>query len=117
MVFSSLLFLFAFLPLTLALYYLSPARARNGVALVASLLFYAWGAPRFIFVLLMLCVVDFVIGRRLVPGAALAPGRRKALLGLAVMLNLAGLVYFKYANFLADQLTALLGALGMTPLP
>ena len=51
MIFSSLTFLFVFLPLTLAAYYACPARHRNAVALAASLLFYAWGAPRFVIVL------------------------------------------------------------------
>jgi alginate O-acetyltransferase complex protein AlgI len=117
MVFSSLLFLFAFLPLTLAAYYLSPPRWRNTAALVASLIFYAWGAPRFVFVMLALCVVDYAAGRHLAPDAPVTPGRRRAILAVAVVLNLAGLLYFKYANFLVDQLNALAGACGAGPLP
>ena len=56
MVFSSLLFLYAFLPVFLALYYLAPLRYRNAVALGGSLLFYGWGEPGFLGILIGVCV-------------------------------------------------------------
>lgn len=59
MVFSSLLFLFLFLPVFLAVYYLTPARFRNATALAGSLVFYAWGAPRFVFALIGLSALDY----------------------------------------------------------
>ena len=62
MVFSSLLFLFIFLPLTLAAYYLTPARYRNIPALLASLLFFAWGAPRIVFLLAGTSLADYLAG-------------------------------------------------------
>ena len=115
MVFSSLTFLYLFLPLTLAAYTLAPARARNGVALAASLLFFAWGAPRFVFLLVAGCLMDFVIGNRLAPGAAGAAARRRWL-GLGLAVNLALLLYFKYANFGMEQLNALRALAGRGPL-
>ena len=114
MVFSSLTFLYLFLPLTLAAYHLAPPRARNGVALAASLLFFAWGAPRFVFLLAAGCLMDYAIGRRLTPGAAAAAARRRWL-GLGLAVNLALLLYFKYANFGLEQLNALRALAGREP--
>ena len=64
MVFSSLLFLFRFLPAVLLLYYIAPRKCRNVILLLFSLFFYAWGEPKY--VLLMLCsiTVDFFIGKK-----------------------------------------------------
>lgn len=114
MVFSSLLFLFLYLPVSLLVYYLTPARYRNWPALAASLLFFAWGAPLFVFVLMATSLVDYQAGGRLAPGAR--PDRqRKGLLALAVTVNLGLLLYFKYANFFVEQLNALLSAGGFDP--
>ena len=111
MVFSSLFFLFQFLPLTLLAYYLAPARAKNAVLLAASLFFYAWGAPRFVFVLVATALFDYLLG------AGLAGGGRAARVRLTIGLvaNALALLYFKYANFFVDQLNALLHACGSGP--
>lgn len=114
MVFSSLHFLFLFLPLALGLYFLTPARYRNGPALAASLFFFAWGAPRFVCVLMATSLLDFLAGRRLAPNTA-PDARRRRLLALAVGLNLAILLSFKYANFFVDQFNALRAAAGFAP--
>lgn len=115
MVFSSLTFLLLFLPVALLVYYVSPRKARNGVALAASLFFYAWGAPRFILVLVSACVWNYAAGRMLDrPGAT--PGWRKAWVTAGVAVNVAVLVYFKYANFLAEELNVVLGAIGFGPM-
>ena len=114
MVFSSITFLFLFLPLTLAVYYACPARHRNLVALVASGLFYAWGAPRFVIVLFVSGAVDYVLSRELPPGRS-PTGRRKGVLALAVALNIVLLLYFKYANFFVTELNALLARFGGGP--
>jgi alginate O-acetyltransferase complex protein AlgI len=114
MVFSSLLFLFLFLPVTLGVYFLTPARYRNMPALAASLLFFAWGAPRIVFLLAATSLVDYLAGSRLAPGR-LPDRRRKGLLAAAILLNLGFLLYFKYANFFVDQVNALLAATGMDP--
>ncbi len=116
MVFSSLVFLFTFLPITLLAYYATPTRHRNLVALAASCFFYAWGAPRFIFVLAVSCAFDYLLGRRLHDTPPGRKRRRHALLGTAVAINLSVLFYFKYANFFVEQVNQLLAALGGRPL-
>ena len=111
MVFSSLTFLFVFLPLTLALYYASPNRGRNAVALAASLFFYAWGAPRFVIVLVVSSLADYLLSHQL-PEGKRAPGARRGILALAVAMNIGLLLYFKYANFFVAELNGWLARFG-----
>ena len=103
MIFSSLPFLYYFLPLVLLLYYLVPSRARNAFLLLASLLFYAWGEPRYLLVMLAATALGY--------GFGLAIERwqrfRKPLLVLSVTSSLGFLVYFKYADFFLENLNAL----------
>ncbi|MCD6346868.1 MAG: MBOAT family protein [Bacteroidales bacterium] len=109
MVFSSSLFLLYFLPVFLLTYFLVSKPYKNLVALVASVLFYMWGAPVFIFVVAASIVADFFIVRWL----ASEQGRKKRLgLALSVILNVGLLVYFKYANFLVDNLNELILSMG-----
>jgi len=115
MPFSSVAFLFGFLPAFLLIYLVAPARLRNAVALLGSLCFYAWGAPRFLPMLIVVSAIDFVFSRQI---ARTEPGstRRRTLLALAVSLNLALLFYFKYANFLVhegNRLAATFGSHGL----
>lgn len=111
MVFSSITFLFVFLPVALAAYYACPERHRNAVALAASLFFYAWGAPRFVLVLVASSLLDYVLSRELPAGRR--PERvRRGILALAVALNVSLLLYFKYANFFVENLNAWLGRFG-----
>ena len=113
MVFSSLLFLFLFLPAFLAAYYLTPNRHRNVTAVLASLIFYAWGAPRFLFVLVGCAVIDYHISRwmfRTAPG-----GRRKTWAALSLSINIGLLLFFKYANFGVEQFNSLLVTCGLSP--
>jgi len=115
MPFSSVAFLFGFLPVFLLVYLLAPARLRNAVALLGSLCFYAWGAPRFLPMLIAVSAVDFAFSRQI---ARAEPGskRRRNLLVLAVSLNLALLAYFKYANFFVhegNRVAALFGGRGV----
>ncbi|MFN7990364.1 MAG: MBOAT family O-acyltransferase [Thermoanaerobaculia bacterium] len=115
MVFSTALFLLFFLPAFLAGYWLLPRRARNAWLLLASALFYAWGAPRFLFVVLGVTFLDFrFVGRM---AACDDPGRKKAWLAASLGMNLGLLAYFKYSGFLVANLNALLGAAGLGPLP
>ncbi|HPT16454.1 MAG TPA: MBOAT family protein [Kiritimatiellia bacterium] len=111
MVFSSITFLFVFLPVALAAYYACPERHRNAVALAASLFFYAWGAPRFVLVLVASSLLDYVLSREL-PAGRRPERARRWILGLAVALNVSLLLYFKYANFFVDNLNAWLGRFG-----
>ena len=102
-VFSSVTFLFVFLPLLLAAYYLLPAQARawrNGVLLAFSLFFYGYGGPRFLLLMLLSIAVNYT-------GALwAAPGRRhaKAVMAVTTAVNLALLGWFKYAGFLCSNL-------------
>jgi alginate O-acetyltransferase complex protein AlgI len=104
--------LHAFLPAFLVVYWATPRVAKNHVAILASVVFYAWGAPRFLPVVLGLGIVDFAISRRL---AVLAPGRgKKLLLAAGVTVHLSVLAYFKYSNFFIGELNTVFGHHGLT---
>ena len=104
MVFSSTLFLFYFLPAFLLLYFAVPARAKNAVALLASLGFYAWGGLNFLALFLASVVVNFALIRAM--DAAPERGRKRLFLVLSIVLNVGMLFYFKYANFFLDNASA-----------
>lgn len=99
MVFSSLLFLFRFLPLALILYFLSPKRARNAVLFFISLIFYAWGEPVYMVLMIFSTVVDYLHGR-LVERWKAAGDLKKARLTVAssAIINLGLLALFKYSG-------------------
>lgn len=106
MAFSSMAFLFGFLPLALLCYFLTPARLRTGrnmVLLLFSLAFYAWGGVRLLPALLASCAVNWGAARLAAPGRR----HRKAILCAALALNLGMLGYFKYTGFLLNNLKAL----------
>ncbi len=103
MVFSSIVFLGLFLPVTFVAYYLAPVRFRNALLALASIVFYAWGEPRFVILMLGSVAMNFW-GARLLDRTR---ARRRVLGGL-VGLNLLLLGIFKYANFAVDNLNALL---------
>lgn len=115
MVFSSAIFVFYFLPLFFLLYYSVPVRFKNAVILAGSILFYAWGAPRFIFVILGTTAADFF----LVQWMDRMQSRRKriALLVLSLSINLGLLVYFKYSNFFVENINRGLTVLGWGQIP
>ena len=99
MLFSSNVFLFAFLPAVLAVYYVCPRRWRNPVLLVFSLFFYGWGEPRYLALMAGTIVMDYLcglwIGRQRSRG-----GTGRSALTVGVVLNLSLLVFFKYGSFL-----------------
>ena len=100
MVFSSAVFLFAFLPIVFLLHtVIRNTTARNVLLIVASLLFYAWGEPVYVLLLLASILVNFVLGRYV--------WGRKPVLVAAVVINLAFLIVFKYAGFIVDTINAL----------
>lgn len=111
MVFSSVFFLAVFLPVFLLVYHVVPTRFKNWVILLASLFFYAWGAPKFIFIVVGAVIIDFYIINRLYQSSN--SSYRKWLLALSVGINLGLLVYFKYANFFVDNFNFLLSQLGI----
>ena len=108
MVFSTIIFLFRFLPITLALYYLAPAKLKNTVLFVCSLVFYCWGEVRFFPVMLALILINYLCGLGLEAFDA-KPGVRKVLLLVALAASLGMLFYFKYANFVLHSINSLLG--------
>ena len=100
MVFSSLLFLFRFLPLVLILYYAVPRRLRNLVLLLVSLVFYAWGEPVYVFLMVVSILISWTGG--LMVDHYLYAGRRKAAkisLAVSVAAGLSLLGFFKYSDF------------------
>ena len=110
MVFSSTTFLLAFLPLVAILYYICPRKLRNGLLLVFSLLFYGWGEPKYILIMLFSTVFDYCNG--LAIGHFRSKGRAggaKAVLVISVVGNLAILGFFKYTDFAISNLNGLLG--------
>lgn len=110
MVFSSSLFLLYFLPAFLIIYFLLGKKLKNLFALAASIFFYAWGAPDFIFIVLGSIVIDFYI----VEWLNRSSGKKKRiLLGLSVMLNVGLLLYFKYANFFIENINGVLSGWGI----
>lgn len=108
MVFSSTLFLVYFLPIFIGLYLLTPSKCRNLTALVASTLFYAWGAPLFVFVVYGSLILDFWLVKQLAK-----PSQRKWYVAASVILNIGLLGYFKYANFFVENFNAILGSFGV----
>ena len=120
MVFSSIVFIFTFLPLVILAYYLAPVKLRNLVLLLASLVFYAWGEPVYIFLMLYSILFNYVMGldiaRQQEKGKR---GRGSLMLGVAVNLLLLG--FFKYYGFLAENVSRLLSlelpavSLGLIP--
>ncbi len=99
MVFSSAIFLFAFLPIVLLLYCLAGQRLKNGILLAASLLFYAYGEPKFVFVMLASIVLNYAFAMLIeLPGYGSKRWRRDWLLA-ALTCNLGILFVFKYLNF------------------
>lgn len=110
MVFSSVIFLVYFLPIFLAIYFITPRAAKNYVLLAASIFFYQWEAPRFIFVILGTTALDFYLVKTL--HNASTEKKRRLFLVLSLCLNLGLLFYFKYCNFFIDNLNLLLGSFG-----
>ena len=109
MVFSSATFLLLFLPLSVILYYLMPGRAAKNVWLfVISLVFYAWGEPVYIWLMLVSVVGNWLFGIAL--GRGESQGSKRVLLVCDLVLNLALLGFFKYEGFIAENLNAILGS-------
>jgi alginate O-acetyltransferase complex protein AlgI len=112
MIFSSVTFLFLFLPLVLAASLAAPGKYRNHVLFAASLLFYLWGEGVYILLLLFSISATYFLGRSL---EQLHGRRRKIFLALGITLNLLPLFFFKYLNFTADALAPILALAGTDP--
>ena len=115
MVFSSPIFLFLFLPIVLTGYFFLPGlKLKNLWLLVFSLVFYAWGEPVFIQLALVSTLMNYFLGRWVDRTEDVY--WRKFAVGMAVSLNLGLLVFYKYANFLVNNLNALLGEFKVPPI-
>ena len=104
MVFSSTIFIFLFLPLVLLCYFLAPKKLKNYILLLFSLVFYIFGGPKFLVVLLLVVLIDYI-------GAILInkTKKKKLFLILTLILNIATLVYFKYTGFFLENLNNFFG--------
>ena len=104
MVFSSIPFLFFFLPIFLIIYYLVSFRFKNITLLIFSLIFYAWGEPIYIILMVFSSIVDYTNGRMIEK----YPNKKKIFMILSVINNLSLLGFFKYSNFLITNINNLL---------
>ncbi len=107
MVFSSILFLFRFLPIFMIIYFLAPGRVKNLVLFLGSLIFYAWGEPVYVVLMLFSTVSDYIHGRLI--GSRRGTKAAKWLLVSSVVINLLMLGFFKYADFLIQTINSVSG--------
>lgn len=112
MVFSSITFLLYFLPIFLLVYNLIDKRFKNYFILLASIVFYAWGASDFIIILVLSTIIDFYIVKALYESPK--KKRKQLLLFCSIFMNVGLLAYFKYANFFIDNVNQFLGALNVS---
>lgn len=106
MLFSSITFLFLFLPVTVLIYYLVPQKTRNLVLLIASLFFYAWGEPVYVVLMILSILLNFFCGKDIGKKRA-DPVRAKRSLIFAVVMNVLILGFFKYYGLLMETLNVL----------
>lgn len=119
MVFSSLEFLFFYLPAVLFIYFLIPAKylaARNFALLAVSLLFYGWSEPTYIWIMFLSIAIDYICGRLVGKYKQTAPKKAKAALVTSIVLNLSILGFFKYADFIIQNLSLIPALSGLKPL-
>ncbi len=107
MLFSSITFLYYFLPLVLILYFIVPTKLKNVVLLLVSLLFYAWGEPKCVFLMLATILFNYIFGLLIEKSQSKAV--KKAYLTISVTGTLSGLLYFKYAGFFVENFSAITG--------
>ncbi|MBE6601463.1 MAG: MBOAT family protein [Ruminococcaceae bacterium] len=107
MVFSSLIFLYAYLPLTLLCYYFVPQKLRNLVLFAFSLLFYGWGEPIYVVLMALSITTAYLFGFLIERYKPTNPKRAKTAMIASVAVNLSFLLFFKYYNFFAENLSLL----------
>lgn len=106
MVFSSIIFIFTFLPITLILYYISPRRIKNITLLMASLIFYAWGEPKYIFLMVLTIIFDYFAALLISKNLS---NRKKSrwIFIFTIIMNIAILGFFKYFGFIVENINSL----------
>ena len=108
MVFSSILFIFRFLPIAMILYFLTPTKFKNLTLLIVSLIFYSWGEPKYFLIMVASIVVDYLVSR----GIEKSRNNKKIcilLLSISMIFNLGMLFFFKYFNFFIENVNNILG--------
>lgn len=109
MVFSSTIFLCVYLPLVLLGYYICPKKGRNLFLLIVSLVFYAWGEPKYVFLMIFSILVNYIFGR-LMDKHRENKKRMKLMLVLSVVIDLGLLSVFKYTDFIITNVNAIFGS-------
>ena len=109
MVFSSTIFLCVYLPLVLLGYYICPKKGRNLFLLIVSLVFYAWGEPKYVFLMIFSSLISYVFGRLMDKNRG-RQKRMKLMLVLSVVIDLGLLSVFKYTDFIITNVNAIFGA-------
>ena len=109
MLFSSITFLYYFLPLTLLVYYLAPAKAKNGILFLASFFFYLWGEPKYSILLLASVGTGYLGGRCIAYAGKWGRNCKKVVTGCFIAVTLSVLVFFKYTDFLIGSVNKATG--------
>ena len=110
MVFSSNIFLLYFMPIFFLVYFILPKKIRNYILLIASLFFYAWGAPEFVIQLIVSTILNFYLVKWMCKTEKI--GLRKLLCGLSIAVPIGLLLFYKYGNFTMENLNVVLGWMG-----
>ena len=108
MVFSSIIFIFAFLPITLLLYYIAPEILKNPVLLIFSLIFYAWGEPVYVVLMIFSIVFNYVMGLDIEERLKIGKQTAKRSLIFTIIVDIGLLGFFKYYGFLSTNLNLIL---------
>lgn len=108
MIFSSLLFLFWFIPIFFFIYYLAPPKLKNAVLLIGSIAFYAWGEPKYLILIFVSILVNYLAG--ILMQKADRTSVRRLVLIIALVYDFSMLLVFKYTNFFIGNINALLGS-------
>ena len=109
MVFSELTFLYYFLPIVMVIYFFLPTKGRNILIFITGLIFYAWGEPFYVFIMLLSTAIDYTAGRLMDRWDDDNSKRKKCLL-VSVCMNVGLLAIFKYSDFITDNINALIGS-------
>lgn len=109
MVFSSIVFLYFFLPIALGAYFIAPKKAKNFVLLVTGLVFYAWGEPKYVLIMVLSCLIDYAAGL-LIGKYDDRQKLRVLFLVMSLVMNIGLLCVFKYSSFLIDNINSIFGA-------
>lgn len=107
MLFSSITFLYYFLPLVLIVYFIVPKQLKNVWLLLSSLFFYAWGEPKCVFLMIATVMLNYIFG--ILIEKSTSKKLKKTYLTISIVLTLSGLLYFKYANFFVENFAIVTG--------